>query len=244
VPIFADDTRSAVAAPRDVPTAAARPILAPPRKAANRFGLREIATAFVAVMLVGLALLLTPVLQVFGGTQLLAVMSGSMEPIIHVGGIVAVRPVPVNALQVGDVITFANQSNPDVLVTHRIVALEARDNQTLVTTKGDANDSVDAVAVPLSRAVGRVDFTLPWLGYLMVWLASPLAKVGILVISVIGFALPSTRRTSAADLPEPEAPSSPAARRAVEPTPIFAAAPAQSYAALEREIESLLPRAS
>ena len=78
----------------------------------------------------------------------------------------------------------------------------------------------------------------------MVWLASPLAKVGILVISVIGFALPSTRRTSAADLPEPEAASSPTPRRAVEPTPIFAVAPAQSYAALEREIESLLPRAS
>ena len=195
-------------------------------------------------MLVGLALLLTPVLQVFGGTQLLAVMSGSMEPTIHVGGIVAVRPVPVSALQVGDVITFANQSNPDVLVTHRIVGLEARDNQTLVTTKGDANDSVDAVAVPVSRAVGRVDLTLPWLGYLMVWLASPLAKVGILLISVIGLALPSTKRNPApADLSAPEPVTSPA-RRPVEPTPIFATAPAQSYAALEREIESLLPRAS
>jgi len=195
-------------------------------------------------MLVGLALLLTPVLQVFGGTQLLAVMSGSMEPTIRVGGIVAVRPVPVSALQVGDVITFANQSNPDVLVTHRIVGLEARDNQTLVTTNGDANDSVDAVAVPASRAVGRVDLTLPWLGYLMVWLASPLAKVGILVISVIGLALPSTKRNPApADLPEPEPVTSPA-RRSVEPTPIFAAASAQPYAALEREIDSLLPRAS
>ena len=43
-----------------------------------------------------------------------------------------------------------------------------------------------------TRAVGRVDFTLPWLGYLMIWLASPLAKVGILAVSVIGFALPGS----------------------------------------------------
>jgi signal peptidase len=231
-PVFATDPIPAV-------TATVVPVRS---KAANRFGLRELCTAFIAVMLVGLALLLTPVLQVFGGTQLLAVMSGSMEPTIQVGGIVSVRPVPVSELQVGNVITFATQSNPDVLVTHRIVALEARDNQTLVTTKGDANDSVDAVAVPVSRAVGRVDFTLPWLGYLMVWLASPLAKVGIVVISVIGFALPSTKRNAArAELSEPE-PATPA--RHTEPRPIFAAAPTPSYAALEREIESLLPRAS
>jgi signal peptidase len=215
-PVVAAETLHVVAAPA-------------PARVSHRFrglGLREVATALIATMLVGLAVLLTPVTQVFGGMQLLAVMSGSMEPTIQVGGIVAVRPAPVSALQVGDVITFTNQSNPEVLITHRIVSHETRDSQTLVTTKGDANDSVDAVAVTANRAVGRVDFTLPWLGYLMVWLASPLAKVGILVISVIGFALPSTRR-------KPEAGGEEAAPR-----------PSAPYATFEREIEALLPRAS
>jgi signal peptidase len=197
----------------------------PAAKAKRRsfFGLRIALNALIGAALIGLAVLLTPVTQLAGGTQLLAVMSGSMEPVIHVGGIVAVRPVAVSDLQVGDVITFANQGNPDVLVTHRIVSLDARGGQTVITTKGDANDTIDALTVSASRAVGRVDFTLPWLGYLMMWLASPIAKVGIVAIALIGLALPSTRRHTRQQAPAPATPS---------------------YQALEQEIDALLPRAA
>jgi signal peptidase len=190
----------------------------------RRFGLRGLTTVVLGTLLLGLAVLLTPVTQVVGGLELLAVMSGSMESTIHVGGIVGVMPVPAASLQVGDVITFTNQSNPDVLVTHRVVSIEERGNQELLTTRGDANDSADAVAVPASRAVGRVQFTLPWLGYAMVYLASPLAKLAILAVAVIGLVLPSVKRT-------PPAPSEVPARTT-------------SYAALERELEKLLPKAS
>ena len=193
-------------------------------------GLRQSVTVVLAAVLLGLAALLTPVSQIVGGTQLLAVMSGSMEPTIHVGGVVAVRPVPANQLQVGDVITFANQSNPDVLITHRVVSLESNGGQTLLTTKGDANDSVDAVATSPTRAVGRVDFALPWLGYVMMWFSSPLAKAGILVVSIVGFALPTGRK----HVPGPRPTTSLAdASAAVSP----------SYTALERELQALLPTA-
>jgi signal peptidase len=191
-------------------------------------GFRMLSTTLLGTVLFGLAILLTPVSQAFGGLQLLAVMSGSMEPTIAVGGIVGVKPVAASELQVGDVITFANQSSPDVLVTHRVVSLESRGGQTLLTTKGDANDTIDALTTAATRTVGRVEFTAPWLGFLMIWLASPLAKVGILVISVIGFALPSFKRAPA---PAAAAPSS-----SVYST--------ESYRALEREIQDLLPRAS
>jgi signal peptidase I len=192
-------------------------------KRGSLFGLRIAFNALIGAALVGPAVLLTPVTQLAGGTQLLAVMSGSMEPVIHVGGIVAVRPVAVSDVQVGDVITFANQGNPDILVTHRIVSLDTRGGQTVITTKGDANDTIDALTVSASRAVGRVDFTLPWLGYLMMWLASPMAKVGIVAIALIGLALPSTRRHTRQQAPAPATPS---------------------YQALEQEIDSLLPRAA
>jgi signal peptidase len=202
-----------------------------PRRLA-RLELRQLATVALATLLFGLAILLTPISQVFGGLQLLAVMSGSMEPTINVGGIVGIRPVPANELRVGDVITFANQSAPDVLVTHRIVSLENRDGQSFLTTKGDANDAVDAMAAPASRAVGRVDFSLPWLGFVMMWLSSPLAKVAILAVSVIGFALPGASKRSAAPGGTPE-PVSPAV-----PAPIVAAS--SSYTSLEQELEALL----
>jgi signal peptidase len=187
------------------------------------FGLRLAFNVVIGAAMLGLAVLLTPVTQLAGGTQLLAVMSGSMEPVIHVGGIVAVRPVAVSDLQVGDVITFANQGNPDVLVTHRVVSLDARGGQTVITTKGDANDTVDALTVPATRPVGRVDFTLPWLGYVMMGLASPMAKVGIVAIALIGLAIPQARRTRSAPAAQPAPPA---------------------YETLEREIESLLPRAA
>ena len=82
--------------------------------------------------------------------------------------------------------------------------------------KGDANDSVDALSAPASRAVGRVEFALPYLGYLMVWLGSPIAKIGIVALAVLGLVLTSVQRTS---------------------TP---ASPAESYSEHEREIQSLL----
>jgi len=87
-----------------------------------------------------------------------------MELSIHVGGIVGVRPVPASELQVGDVITFVNTNSPDIPITHRIVNLENRGGQTVITTKGDANDTIDAVTTTPNRAVGRVEFTAPLAG--------------------------------------------------------------------------------
>ena len=163
-------------------------------------------TVLLGTILFGLALLVTPISQV-------------------VGGIVGVRPVPASELQVGDVITFVNTNSPDIPITHRIVNLENRAGQTVITTKGDANDTVDAVTTTPNRAVGRVEFTAPWLGYLMVWLASPLAKGAILAISVIGFALPSIR------LPT---------RKRAQPV----SDSDRSYNALANEIQALLPNTS
>ena len=48
----------------------------------------------------------------------------------------------------------------------------------MLATKGDANDTVDAVSAPASRAVGRVDLALPLLGDVMLWLGSTMAALG------------------------------------------------------------------
>jgi signal peptidase len=153
------------------------------------------ALALIA-LLFALVVLLTPLTQLFGGLQLLAVTTGSMEPTIPVGAIVAIRPVPASDLKVGDAITFVNRSNPDVLITHRIVSLELSAGQTMLTTKGDANNTVDAQSGPASRTIGRVEFALPWLGYLMVWLGSPVAKIGIVGLAILGMGLTSLQRLS------------------------------------------------
>jgi hypothetical protein len=92
----------------------------------------------------------------------------------------------------------------------------------MLTTKGDANDSVDALSAPASRAVGRVEFALPHLGYLMVWLGTPVAKIGIVALAVLGLVLTSVQRSNGPSTPAPP----PAA--------------ADTYLEHEREIHSLL----
>jgi signal peptidase I len=208
---------------------------------------RHIPTGLLSVLLFGLALLLTPVSQLVGW-EVFAVLSGSMEPTIKVGGIVAVHPVPADQLKIGDVITFVDQNRPDTFVTHRIVELSVTDGQVQAKTKGDANDTADAWNVPASKAVGRVDLALPYLGYLMVWLSSPLAKVAILGIAVLGLAVPSVQRRPGsaaqavvvASIVKPPAPAPVAA-----PAPVVGQARATpagkpTFDELEREIQQML----
>jgi signal peptidase I len=219
---------------------------------------RHIPTGLLAVMLFGLAVLLTPVSQLVGW-EIFAVLSGSMEPTIKVGGIVAVHPVPADQLKVGDVITFVDQNRPDTFVTHRIVELSVTDGQATAKTKGDANNTADAWSVPANKAVGRVDLSLPYLGFLMIWLSSPLAKVAILGIAVLGLAVPSVGRRSslataassaapmtepkpAAPLaePKPAAPVTALAPPVIALVPLAPAAREPSFQELEREIQQML----
>ncbi|HEU5316078.1 MAG TPA: signal peptidase I, partial [Chloroflexota bacterium] len=128
--------------------------------------------AVLSAILVMLVILLTPLPELFGW-QLYAVETGSMEPAISVGSVVAVRPVPAEALRVGDVITFSDRTQPDVRVTHRIVALEQSGGQQTAVTKGDANNTTDSWSVPLGDNVARVELHVPYAGYVMYWLGSP-----------------------------------------------------------------------
>ena len=161
-------------------------------------GFGNVATALFIALFLAMALLLSPLVQVFGGVQLLAVTSGSMAPAIPSGSIVAIRPVPAASLKIGDVITFVSPTAPDVLITHRVASVDVRDGQTMLTTKGDANDAVDALSAPAERAVGRVDFALPWLGDAMVWLGSLAAKITVacLAFLALGLSIASIQRST------------------------------------------------
>jgi len=109
-----------------------------------------------------------------GGHKFLIVSSGSMQPAIHAGSLVLISPIkevasPVGEntkeLQVGDVITYKNQTNPNLLVTHRIKSIVKENNQILIETKGDANNAPDVEKVRFENVVGKVLFAVPFLGF-------------------------------------------------------------------------------
>ncbi len=123
------------------------------------------------------------------GYQSLAVLSGSMEPEISVGSIVFTKEADFSSLQTGDIITY--RIGEETMVTHRIESIDEVNGQ--VVTKGDANDTADAEPISYSNIVGKVGFFLPLLGYLTIYIKTPLgiaAVCGLLVILILLLFLP------------------------------------------------------
>lgn len=114
------------------------------------------------------------------GNQLLSVQTGSMEPNIKKGYLVAVNNVPTTQLHAGDVITYksSQESLKGATITHRILEVPTPENGQKFITKGDANPSSDE---PFSgdRVVGKVEKAVPYAGFLMDFLSTP---IGLLLI--------------------------------------------------------------
>jgi signal peptidase len=83
-----------------------------------------------------------------GGATPYTVLTGSMEPRFPPGTLVVVRPVPIEEVGIGDVITYQLHSGDPTVVTHRVVGVSTTlgGEQSLIT-QGDANDIPDAAPV-------------------------------------------------------------------------------------------------
>lgn len=133
--------------------------------------LKSISTVLVLVILV-LAMLMVGV-RIFG-VKIYTVLSGSMEPEIHTGSLIYVTDVEPSELEKGDIITYQISNN--MTATHRIVevVLDECDSENIqFRTKGDANDTEDPELVSCDAVVGTPIFTIPYLGYLAVYVQQP-----------------------------------------------------------------------
>lgn len=127
-----------------------------------------------------------------GGVRLIgftpyAVTSGSMEPKYKTGSVVYVKHIDPEKLDAGDVITFKLMK--DELATHRIVTVEKTDEGLQFWTKGDANNISDGSPVMAEDVIGKVQFTIPFLGVFAAFLDTMRGKViivcGALIMLVI-----------------------------------------------------------
>ena len=124
-----------------------------------------------AVVLLGL-LLVTSLIPVPGNLEVKIVQSGSMEPSIKTGALVVIRPS--SEYHIGDVIMFGEDTKTQVPTTHRIVADEVRSGVFYYTTQGDANEDPDPQQVAQSEVIGKVLFSIPYLGYVLDFAKKPL----------------------------------------------------------------------
>ena len=145
-----------------------------------------LSTILLIILAVIAAILIIPNII---GYKSMAVLSGSMEPEISVGSIVFVKEVSQTELKVGDVISY--RLSGDTVVTHRIDSIDL-DNKVYIT-KGDANEVVDNVPVAFENILGRLSFHIPYMGYITIYIKTPLgiaAGCGLLFIIILLVFLP------------------------------------------------------
>jgi signal peptidase I len=154
---------------------------------------------FGVLMLVLIVMTIGPKLYPF---DTFYVRTGSMDPTISVGALVIATQAPASSLEVGDIIVFPRPDRRDVMVVHRIHAVENSSRGKVFVTKGDANDAPDGWRVAATGSGWHYRASIHGLGFAVGWLRIALSKqgwVGALAILVGVWALVSIWQT-----PEPE----------------------------------------
>lgn len=115
--------------------------------------------AIVVVIIFSLILKFTNSVSYFG-YQLLVVMSDSMAPEIPKNSFVLVKEND-EEVKIGEVVTFEVEGE---YVTHRVVDIIENKQGVVFETKGDTNEYPDPGKRSKEEIVGRVIFSIPYLG--------------------------------------------------------------------------------
>ncbi len=151
----------------------------PALRTRDRKWLRDLSSHAVTALLV---LAVLAVLSFGVGPQFLpykvyTVLSGSMEPNLHVGSVVVLRPTPAEQIRIGDIITFQRPGRRGVFITHRVVNITKTNFGPAFITKGDANGVSDSWTIPVSGTGLKYWFDIPLLGFLFAILESPVGRI-------------------------------------------------------------------
>ena len=103
------------------------------------------------------------------------VVSGSMSPALPVGAAVYVKEKQPREIKKGEIITFFEG---ETVITHRVMEID--ENAQLFMTKGDANEKQDTQPVKWENVYGTVVFTVPYVGYVRLFLGTWNGKAAVL----------------------------------------------------------------
>lgn len=141
--------------------------------------------------------------QIFG-YQLKTVLSGSMEPDIKTGSIIALKTGDdMTRFQENDVITFVQEMNPGgegtILVTHRITEVLKSGDEVMYKTKGDNNDGEDMNPVLAKNVVAiYTGVSIPYIGYVANFAQSKQGNIYLIILPgflILGYAIIGIWRT-------------------------------------------------
>ena len=133
--------------------------------------------AFIASIAV---LLIVSVFPITGNYKLMIVQSGSMAPAIKMGSVVAVKPA--DDYKIGDIITFGPYTRTKAPTTHRIYDIKVTGGEPIYITKGDANNAPDQREITKRDVIGKVLFSVPYLGYAVDAAKKPIGFALIIIV--------------------------------------------------------------
>ena len=149
-----------------------------PRPSVRNLLTRTLAIITLTLVTVLALLVAVVVLPGLAGLTPLIVVSGSMEPALHVGDIAVTRRVSPASLKLDDVVTYRLGSSFN---THRIIRVEETPQGRRFEVKGDANATPDGELVAPERVVARVVYSIPRMGFVVAFANSP-AGLTLLIV--------------------------------------------------------------
>ena len=108
------------------------------------------------------------------------VLSGSMEPELSKGDLIIVKQT--DSFSMNQVVVYQDGNS---LVVHRIIEL----NDGSVTTKGDANNTLDD-PIETSRISGEVVLSFPYVGNIVEFIKTPIGTIIVIALAIILMELP------------------------------------------------------
>ena len=137
----------------------------------------QVGTIGGVILAVAILMLFYRPVPLAGDTHYLVVRTGSMEPALPVGSVVIIKSVDTETLKKGDIICFKLlQEQP--FVTHRIIEITYNG----FITQGDVNENPDSFTVEKKDVIGRVVFSIPYLGYLNHFVNTPLGFTLLIIL--------------------------------------------------------------
>ena len=148
--------------------------------------LKIISNILTAIIVVIALFLIITIFPITGNYKVFVVQSGSMQPAIKTGSVVVVKPVA--EYKIGDIITFGKISKTQTPTTHRIYDIKQGDGgkkNNKFITKGDANNAPDRKEIFQGEIIGKVLFSIPFVGYVVSATQKPIGFAIIIIFPAI-----------------------------------------------------------
>ena len=113
--------------------------------------------------------------------------TGSMSPVIKPGSVLFVGPVKPSQVKVGEIIVFNAPWENGTLFAHQVIRICYIGGHEYFRTKGVANPSEDPKPVPTYDVKGHVLFSIPYLGYALIYSKVILAIIFMGVAGLIPY---------------------------------------------------------